>query len=203
MNFLQFPCNWKSFSYNTEENNIWGFIKQNQPVVPFFFKKKKQKLLLYYAGPWHQRWMLMAWQQRLNLPNSISLHAVVWQMAVEGQSDEMVSGMEVQMKRKCETELLHAEKKWHPLTFIDTYWTFMETKQWMWEQWGSGWCISAVVTATVVTSSGADFYKWVMKALVHHWQECIANGGDYAAKWCFVAENLLYHLVLLCSFYLW
>ena len=26
-------------------------------------------------------------------------------------------------------------KKWHPLTFTDTYWTLMETKQWMWTQW--------------------------------------------------------------------
>ena len=29
-------------------------------------------------------------------------------------------------------------KKWHPLTFIDTCWVSMETKQWMWAQWGSG-----------------------------------------------------------------
>jgi len=28
----------------------------------------------------------------------------------------------------------------HPLTFIDTYWTFMGTKQWMCTQWGSGRC---------------------------------------------------------------
>ena len=29
-------------------------------------------------------------------------------------------------------------KKWHPLTFTDACWTFMETKQWMWAQWGVG-----------------------------------------------------------------
>ena len=40
-------------------------------------------------------------------------------------------------------------KKWHPLGFVDTYWMFMETKQRMWAQWGSGWCISAMATATV------------------------------------------------------
>jgi len=33
-----------------------------------------------------------------------------------------------------------------PLTFIDACWMFMETKHWMWAQWGSGWCVSAVVT---------------------------------------------------------
>ena len=31
-------------------------------------------------------------------------------MAAEGQSDTMVSDMEVQMKQRCVTELLHAEK---------------------------------------------------------------------------------------------
>ena len=32
------------------------------------------------------------------------------QMAAEGQSDTMVSGMEVQMKQRCVTEFLHTEK---------------------------------------------------------------------------------------------
>ena len=41
------------------------------------------------------------------------------------------------------------QKKWHSLTFIDTCWMLMETKQWMLAQWGGGWCVSAVVTATV------------------------------------------------------
>ena len=38
-----------------------------------------------------------------------------------------------------------------------------------------------------------------MQALVHGWQECIANGGDYVEKLYFVAENLFYQTVLLCS----
>ena len=29
--------------------------------------------------------------------------------------------------------------KWHPLTFIDTCWIFMGTKQQMWAQWGGVW----------------------------------------------------------------
>ena len=40
-------------------------------------------------------------------------------------------------------------KKWHPLTFTDSCWTFMETEHWMWAQWGSGCCVSAVVRVTV------------------------------------------------------
>ena len=39
------------------------------------------------------------------------------------------------------------EKKWHPLTFINTCWTFLETKQWMWAQWGNGHCASAMMKA--------------------------------------------------------
>ena len=54
-----------------------------------------------------------------------------------------------------------------------------------WQQW--------------VTSTGADFYEHDLQVLVLHWQKCIANGGDYVEKQCFVAENLLYRIVLLCS----
>ena len=37
--------------------------------------------------------------------------------------------------------------------------------------------------------------------LVHRCWKCTANGGDYVEKYCFVAEHLLYQLVLLCSLY--
>ena len=36
------------------------------------------------------------------------------------------------------------QKELHSLTFIDSCWIFVETKQWIWAQWGSGWCVSAV-----------------------------------------------------------
>ena len=36
--------------------------------------------------------------------------------------------------------------KLHSWTFIDDCRIFMKTKQWMWAQWGGGWCFSAVVT---------------------------------------------------------
>ena len=41
------------------------------------------------------------------------------------------------------------QKKLHPLTFVDACWTLMDTKQWMWAQWGGGWCASAVVATRV------------------------------------------------------
>lgn len=31
-----------------------------------------------------------------------------------------------------------------------------------------------------------------MKALVHDWQKCIANGDDYVEKKYFIAKNVLY-----------
>ena len=50
-----------------------------------------------------------------------------------------------------ETEACHwippCGKKWHPLTFINAHWMFMETKWWMWVQWGSGWCVQAEVSS--------------------------------------------------------
>ena len=72
------------------------------------------------------------------------------------------------------------QKKWHIVTFIDACWMLMETKQWMWAQWGSGWCISAAVA--VVTSAGTGGYGCSMQALVHCWWECTANGGDCIEK---------------------
>ena len=54
-------------------------------------------------------------------------------------------------------------KQWHPFTFIDASWTFMETKQCMWALWGR-WCISTVVTAMRKTSHIPDDHA----QLSHH-----------------------------------
>jgi hypothetical protein len=61
----------------------------------------------------------------------------------------------------------------------------------------------AVVRAVIqwATSAGEDFYEHGMQAVVHRWRECIANGGDYVEKQCFVAKNLLYQIALLCYLY--
>ena len=94
-------------------------------------------------------------------------------MAAERQSDKMVSDVEVSMKQRCAIELLHAEKI-HPLSFTDACWIFMETK-------GGGWCISAVATVTVVTSSDAHIYELSMQALLC-WKKCTASDGEYIEK---------------------
>jgi len=41
------------------------------------------------------------------------------------------------------------QKKWHPLTFLNIYGTSVETKQWIWTQWGGERCISAAARTTV------------------------------------------------------
>jgi len=41
-------------------------------------------------------------------------HYILWQIAAEGQSDTMVSNMEVSMKQMCVTES-SMQKTWHPL----------------------------------------------------------------------------------------
>jgi len=63
---------------------------------------------------------------------------------------------------------------------------------------------AAVVRAVKqwATPAGADFYECGTQALAHRWRKCIAHGGDYVEKLCFVAKNLLYQIVLLCSLYL-
>ena len=52
-----------------------------------------------------------------------------------------------------------------------------------------------------VISAGADFYESSMQA-AHCWSQCMATGGDYVEKQCFVAKSLLCQIVLLCSLYL-
>ena len=53
----------------------------------------------------------------------------------------------------------------------------VETKQWMPVQRGGERCVLAVVTVTV-----CHLLRHGPQALVHHWQKCTANGGDYAEK---------------------
>lgn len=66
---------------------------------------------------------------RLNLPTCTPLHVLAMgKMTAEGQSNEMTSDMGVWMKQSCVTAFLHAVE-WHSLTFINTCWMVVETKQ--------------------------------------------------------------------------
>jgi len=69
-------------------------------------------------------------------------------------------------------------------------------------QWGGGGAFQQQWYQQWVTSTSADIYKHGMQTLVDYWCKCIANGGDCVEKQCFVAANLLYQLLLLCSLFL-
>ena len=88
---------------------------------------------------------------------------------------------------------------WHSLMLGECLWRpnsgceHSEVEGGIFQQWWQGqW----------VTLDGEDFNEHGMQAFVHHWQKCVANGDDYIEKKCFVAENLLYQILLLCSLYL-
>jgi len=82
-------------------------------------------------------------------------------MAAKGQCDRKASDMEVCMKQRCVTELLHAETKCthrHPPMLAESgdQTATVGTVR-------GGWCISALVT--VVASSGAGFVMCSMHLL--------------------------------------
>jgi len=100
----------------------------------------------------------------------IPLHFVaVWHMAA-GQPDKVTSDMEVVSKAKVQNWIPPCRKKWYLLTFTDTCWMFMETKEWMWAQGGGGWCVSAVVTVTM------GHLHWCRFLLAQHANSCSLQG---------------------------
>jgi len=87
-------------------------------------------------------------------------------------------------------------KKWHTLTFIGACWTLMEIKQWMWAQWGSGWSVSAVTTATV----GHLCWYWFLRE--QHAGSCssLVKKRWWLLKMVFCSWDLLYPIMFLQSF---
>ena len=121
--------------------------------------------------------MLVVRQERLKVPTTIPLHFVaVWQMAVEGQSDRMATDTEACRKQRCGTKCRTKKRThWRSLTLTECLWRLnsgcersdvvgVVFQQWWQQQW--------------VTSAAADFNERSMQALVHHWQKCVASGGD-------------------------
>ena len=91
------------------------------------------------------------WQQRSSLTKWCLTWKGVWSKGVSLNSSK--------------------QKKLHPLTFTYAFLIVTETKQWIWAQWGGGWCFSS-------DDSGSDCYECGMQALVHCWPKHVANGGD-------------------------
>ena len=113
----------------------------------------------------------------------------MWQIAVEGQSDKLVTDMEAHMKQKCGTKFLHELKP----ASIDICWMFMETKQWMWAQGGGGW----------VTTGHLHWCRFLEAQYAGSCSllaNCIANGDDYIEQVCCSWEfALLNSIILLLS----
>ena len=68
-------------------------------------------------------------------------------------------------------------KKWYLLTFIDACQMFLETKHWMWAQWGCRWHVSAVVTGTV------GHICWCRFSQVHPAGSCSLLAKMYSSWW--------------------
>jgi len=163
----------------------------NQSYLPVIYQGcPESNASCYYKGPQHQRQMLVEWQQRLNLHANILLHFVApWQMAAEGQSDQMASEAEV-----CHWIPPHRNSgtHWHSAMRAASWWT---PKSGCWAQWGGS-------GNSDITSFGVNVKEHGMQALVCHWWKRTFHGEDCPEKQCSVAENWLYPTVLLCSLHL-
>jgi len=73
-------------------------------------------------------------------------------------------------------------KNLHPLTFIDAV-DVSTVRSWV-----------VHFSSTLIGQESPPLVQIIMsmQALFHGWQKCIANGGDFVKKECFVTENLLY-----------
>ena len=93
-------------------------------------------------------------------------------MAVEEESDTLVLDMEVRMEQRGVTEFLHTEKN-----------------------------APTGIHQSLLNVYGYQLVDVSSEAVGDVFQQSM-TGGDYAEKQCFVAENLLYQIVLLRSLYL-
>ena len=126
--------------------------------------------------------MVVVWQQRSNLPANIPLHSVaVWQTAAEGQSDKMVSDMELQRCGipPCKEKGTHcpsltlAEHLWRSKSgceHCEAVGGAFQQQRHQHERQAKFWMATQI------------FYECGIQALVHHWQKHIADGGDYVEK---------------------
>lgn len=120
-------------------------------------------LLFYYIGP-SQRWILVVWYYKLNLPANILAHFIAMLQTAER---EQCDKMEMCMKWRCVIEFFLQKKNcihWHSSALAECLWR--PKRHWMLAQQGSAWCISAAVTATVV------LLCWCRSVQVHHAGSC-------------------------------
>jgi len=149
--------------------------------------------------------MLVVWQLKLNLSASIPLHTVaVRQMAAKGQTDKMVSDVKMHMAQRRGIAFLHVEKM-----------TPVEIHQRLLNVYGNQTVDVSTVRQWVVSfSSGHSnvevkprsrqpcrFLSAARRLLFIAVRSALLMVVT-VLKIFFVAENLLYQTVLLCSLYL-
>ena len=121
--------------------------------------QKVMYFLFYDVGPQHQRQMVVVWQYRSNLPTNILLYVVaVWQMAAEGQSDKVVSDIEVQLKHRCVIEFLCVEN----MAPTDIHWHLLKTFA-IQSQWSSSTTLELKLTFSASTSQYLRLLTWLWK----------------------------------------
>lgn len=109
---------------------------------------------------------------------------------------KMALDIKMHTKQKFLSEFLHVEKKLHPLTYINAYWTIMETKQWTWTEIG-GYNFSSGESDVWLNSAGIHFLQTNPERLWILWFEYIANGASWVGKECFEVD--VYPMLLLYS----
>jgi len=90
------------------------------------------------------------------------------QMAAEGQSDKMASGMNVCMKQQCGIEFLPV-KQMAPTDIHERLQNIYGDQAVNVSTVRDGKCLSVVVTATVVHLCWCTFVREQLAALVDHW----------------------------------
>jgi len=137
---------------------------------------RKQCLLFHDFGPRRQRKMVVLCQY----PIAFCCHVTDGSRGAVWHSDIWHGSA---YEAKVRHWIPPCGKKWHPLTFIDACWMLMETKQWMWAQWGSEWCVLVVVSVSerLVTFITTVHSCHTMKWRVAQWADC-DQGAVYGAE---------------------
>mgnify|MGYP001853103825 CR=1 FL=1 len=167
------------FSYDYAYNyNSMDKAKKRQVLVVFNQKNTRrlpQRMLEIQKETfiWYMHWIIcvsgMAVEGEPSLQYSITFHChvtdgsrgAVWQNGIWRGSTY-------------EAKVCHwippRGKKLHPLTLINTCWTFTESNYCIWKQWCGGYCVPSVGHLVQCI-----FYKHSMPVLVHSWWKHLAN----------------------------
>jgi len=134
-----------SLPLSNKKLSVCIFFTFSQHKFLFVFSVCKLTILLQSVGFCRLIWLQeQGWELVGTFPPISCYFLLLCNRWQQRGSLTMVSDMEVCRKQKCAISFLHVEKM-APTGSLWCLWTCVETKQWMWAQWGDGWCIPAVV----------------------------------------------------------